>query len=155
LYPVAAGKSAVTRNRKETDKTIMMNSSSIEIPVPISGAAQRVRLMPRPVGRKQAKDPMKRFPFLFQFSSTRFSEAHLAATTGEAEQKRQLAKNSRFLTFRSPSDQLCILAMPSWQVADRPEASFKGSTYRLGAEARRASSKDSARHCRGFFQIWL
>src|ERR1700730_7056373 len=98
---------------------------------------------------------MKRFFLLFQFSSTRLPEANSAATTGEAPQNRQFARSSRFLAFRSPSDQLCVLAMPSWQVDDRPEAGLVGSKYRLGAVVLRASSKDSARRSRGFLQAWL
>src|SRR5271156_5829439 len=98
-----------------------MNSSATEISERLAGPAQKVGQMPEPAGRKPAKDPMKRFPFLFQFSSSRLSGADSASTTGETRQNRQPARTSRLVAFRSPSDQLCVLAMPCWQGDDRSE----------------------------------
>jgi hypothetical protein len=98
----------------------MMKSSANEIPELISGPTQTARRMARPVDRKQAKDPMKLFPYLFQFVSPRLSEAaNSAATLLETSQNQSLTRRSMFLAFRSPGDQLCVIAVPPCQVKDR------------------------------------
>src|ERR1700728_262080 len=97
----------------------MINSSAIQTSEYISETSPAIRRTIRPVGRKQAKDPMRLLPYLFQFCSTRQSQ------TSRGEMIRQVAQNQTpaqlkfFCAFRSPSDQLCVVAMRSWQVDDR------------------------------------
>jgi hypothetical protein len=100
----------------------MMKSSANEIPELISGPTQTARRMARPVDRKQVKDPMKLFPYLFQFVSPRLSETANSAATAtplETPQNQSFTRRPMFLAFRSPSDQLCVIAVPPCQVNDR------------------------------------
>jgi len=84
----------------------------------------------RPVHRKPAKDPMKLFPYLFQFCSPRFSEAdNLISKTRPASRNDGDKRRPLFLAFRSPSDQLCVVAIPSCQLeadldADQPNSAY-------------------------------
>lgn len=91
----------------------MTNSSTVETSQPVSKPSPKARKMVSTFERKEAKDPMKLLPYLFQFASTRFSEAHSTQTTPEFPQNENIARNSIFLAFRSPSDQLCIIATRS------------------------------------------
>jgi hypothetical protein len=84
------------------------------------GLPQTVRRLSRPVDRKAPKDPMKLFPYLFQFASPRLTEAEKSASTSDEEQPDQKrARPPLFLSFRSPSDQLCVVVVPPRQVGDR------------------------------------
>ncbi|HSZ27667.1 MAG TPA: hypothetical protein VK768_05735 [Chthoniobacterales bacterium] len=66
---------------------------------------------------------MKLFPLLFQFASPRFSGAdNVAATTNEASGHQQSARHSLFVSFRSPNDQQCVIAVPSYRVDHRSKA---------------------------------
>ncbi len=59
-------------------------------------------------------------PYLFQFVSAKYSEADnsTAATRGTAQNRRGM-RRLLFFVFRSPSDQQCVIAVPSCQVDDR------------------------------------
>ncbi len=82
------------------------------------------------VDRKPAKDPMKLFPYLFQFFSPRLSEADgLVSRTSRPSQNEPSKRLPLFLAFRSPSDQLCVVAMPSCQIGDGREADEPDSAY--------------------------
>jgi hypothetical protein len=104
----------------------MMNSTVTETSERISAPISTARRKTRPVDRKQAKDPMKLFPYLFQFTSPRLSQGDNSATTlCEAPQNQQGTRYSLFVAFRSPSDQQCVIAVPSCRTYDRSEAHFQ------------------------------
>jgi hypothetical protein len=74
----------------------------------------------RPVDRKPPKDPMKLFPYLFQFTSPRLTEAENSGPTSyEGQPDQRSARRPLLLSFRSPSDQLWVVAVPSRQVSER------------------------------------
>ena len=74
----------------------------------------------QPVDRKPPKDPMKLFPYLFQFTSPRLTEAENSAPTSyEGQPDQRSSRRPLLLSFRSPSDQLWIVAVPSRQVGER------------------------------------
>jgi hypothetical protein len=78
--------------------------------------------MALPAGRKPSKDPMKLFPYLFQFASTRLAETdHITTGTGEAAHHHQRARRPLFLAFRSPNDQQCVVSLHSFHSDDWPE----------------------------------
>ena len=52
-----------------------MNSTAIQFSRLTSGPAPTARRMIPPVGRKRENDPMKLFPYLFQFASPRLSDS--------------------------------------------------------------------------------
>jgi hypothetical protein len=100
----------------------MMNSNATPTLEKNSGLPQTVRRMSRPVNRKPPKDPMKLFPYLFQFASPRLTEAEKSAFTsheGQPDQRR--APGPLFLSFRSPSDQMWLVSVPSCRVGDQPK----------------------------------
>jgi hypothetical protein len=92
----------------------MKNTHAFETSEPIRQPSPTLRKLIRPVGRKQSKDPMKLFPYLFQFASTRLSESSPTGTVREASHYPSSIRCSVFLPFRSPSDQLCVVALRSW-----------------------------------------
>jgi hypothetical protein len=86
------------------------------------GLPQTVRRLSRTADRKPPKDPMKLFPYLFQFASPRLTEAEKSAFNFDEEHRDQsCARGPLFLAFRSPSDQLCVVSVPSCKVGDRPK----------------------------------
>ena len=98
----------------------MINSNATPTLEQSPGLAKTVRRTSRPVDRKPPKDPMKLFPYLFQFTSPRLTEAEESAPTSHQGQPDQrCAQRPLFLSFRSPSDQLCIIAVPSRQIGER------------------------------------
>jgi hypothetical protein len=104
----------------------MINPRTTESSEHFFGSILSVGKVTQPVHRKQTKDPMKLFPYLFQFVSPRLSQADkLAATSDQAAPDRKSAQDSLFLAFRSPSDQQCVIAVPSYQVYDRPKSRFQ------------------------------
>jgi hypothetical protein len=100
----------------------MMNLSNTASSAQFAGSRQKPRKMAFPVGRKPSKDPMKLFPYLFQFASTRLSEADsVTSGKGEAAQNQRRARRPLFLAFRSPNDQQCVISLHSFHRDDCPE----------------------------------
>jgi hypothetical protein len=62
---------------------------------------------------------MRLLPYLFQFCSTRHSDISGAEPIRQAPQNQTPAQQKLFYAFRSPSDQLCVVVMRSWQIDDR------------------------------------
>ena len=97
----------------------MINSNAPPILEQSPGLPKTVRRTSRPVDRKTPKDPMKLFPYLFQFTSPRLTEAEKSAPTSHEGQPDQMcAQRPLFLSFRSPNDQLWVVAVPSRQVGE-------------------------------------
>jgi hypothetical protein len=98
----------------------MINSNATPILEQNPGRPNTVRRTSRSIDRKPPKDPMKLFPYLFQFTSPRLTEAEKSAPTSEEGQPDQkYAQRPLFLSLRSPSDQLWIVAVPSRQIGER------------------------------------
>jgi hypothetical protein len=98
----------------------MINSNATPILEQNPGLPKTVRRTSRPVDRKTPKDPMKLFPYLFQFTSPRLTEAEKSAPTShEGQPDQRCAQRPLFLSFRSPSDQLWIVTVPSRQIGER------------------------------------
>jgi hypothetical protein len=73
---------------------------------------------------------MKLFPHLFQFFSPRLSEAdRLVSKTSRPSQNEPSNRLPFFLAFRSPSDQLCVVAIPSFQIEAGRDADEPVSAY--------------------------
>jgi hypothetical protein len=104
-----------------------MNSNATPTLEHHSGLPQTARRISRPVDRKPPKDPMKLFPYLFQFASPRLTEAEKSHVV---QPDQRSARPSQLLAFRSPSDQLWVVAVPSRQVGDRPEFDVRDSLAR-------------------------
>jgi hypothetical protein len=98
----------------------MINSNATPILEQIPGLQKTICRTSRPVDRKPPKDPMKLFPYLFQFTSPRLTEAEKSAATPlEGQPSQRCGQRPLFLSFRSPSDQLWVVAVPSRQVGER------------------------------------
>jgi hypothetical protein len=98
----------------------MLNSNATPILEQKPGQPKTVRRTSRSIDRKPPKDPMKLFPYLFQFTSPRLTEAEKSAPTSEEGQPDQrCAQRPLFLSLRSPSDQLWIVAVPFRQIGER------------------------------------
>jgi hypothetical protein len=98
----------------------MINSNATPILEQNPGQPKTVRRISRPVDRKPPKDPMKLFPYLFQFTSPRLTEAEKSTpTSDEGQPDQRYAQRPLYLSFRSPSDQLWIVAVPSRQIGER------------------------------------
>jgi hypothetical protein len=98
----------------------MINSNATPILEQKPGLQKTIRRTSPPVDRKPPKDPMKLFPYLFQFTSPRLTEDEKSTPTPHEGQSDQgCAQRPLFLSFRSPSDQLWIVAVPSRQVGER------------------------------------
>jgi hypothetical protein len=99
----------------------MINLNNSATYTQFAGPRQKPRKMALPVARKPSKDPMKLFPYLFQFASTRLSETDPITTgTGKAAHHHQRARRPLFLAFRSPNDQQCVISLHSFHGDDRP-----------------------------------
>jgi hypothetical protein len=98
----------------------MINSNATPILEQNPGQPKMVRRTSRSIDRKPPKDPMKLFPYLFQFTSPRLTEAEKSAPTSDEGQPDQRgARRPLFLSLRSPNDQMWIVAVPSRQIGER------------------------------------
>jgi hypothetical protein len=99
----------------------MINSNATPTPIleQNPGQPKTVRRTSRSVDRKPPKDPMKLFPYLFQFTSPRLTEAEKLAPTSDDGRPDQRCAQPLFLSLRSPSDQMWIVAVPSRRIGER------------------------------------